>query len=96
MLTRAQRSQSQESQGSQENQSAKDGEEVEMSRALPNFGEFNASVEDVESYVERLESYFVVNKVVDDKEKVNIFITLVGPETYGLIKRLVVPLSHRR
>jgi hypothetical protein len=102
MFTRAQRSASKENPEEVTEHSDSQGESaskvesqvvVEMSRSLPSFSEFNASVEDVDSYVERLERYFVVNKIADDKEKVNIFITLVGPETYGLVKRLVSPVK---
>ncbi|XP_075167728.1 uncharacterized protein LOC142239858 [Haematobia irritans] len=45
---------------------------------------------DFEEYLERMEELFKINSV-DDKNKVALFLTLVGPETYKRIKSVVLP-----
>ncbi|KAJ8379205.1 hypothetical protein AAFF_G00223170 [Aldrovandia affinis] len=42
------------------------------------------------SYTERLEQYFIVNDVADDK-KVPALLSLIGPKTYGLLRDLTAP-----
>ncbi|GFU62909.1 uncharacterized protein TNCV_4591491 [Trichonephila clavipes] len=55
-----------------------------------NFESYDASVEDWSSYVERLESYFVVNGI-EDKMKVPDILSLMGATTYKLLKNLATP-----
>ncbi|GFW26713.1 uncharacterized protein K02A2.6 [Trichonephila clavipes] len=55
-----------------------------------NFESYDASVEDWSSYVERLESYFVVNGF-EDKMKVPAILSLMGATTYKLLKNLATP-----
>ncbi|GFX44478.1 LYR motif-containing protein 4 [Trichonephila clavipes] len=55
-----------------------------------NFESYDASVEDWSSYVERLESYFVVNGI-KDKMKVPAILSLMGATTYKLLKNLAAP-----
>ncbi|GFU64543.1 retrovirus-related Pol polyprotein from transposon 17.6 [Trichonephila clavipes] len=55
-----------------------------------NFESYDASVEDWSSYVERLESYFVVNGI-EDKMKVPAILSLMGATTYKLLKNLATP-----
>ncbi|GFW62884.1 integrase catalytic domain-containing protein [Trichonephila clavipes] len=55
-----------------------------------NFESYDASVEDWSSYVEHLESYFVVNGI-EDKMKVPAILGLMGATTYKLLKNLVTP-----
>lgn len=45
---------------------------------------------DFESYCERLEQLFLFNNVVEKKE-VALFITCLGPTTYGILKDLLCP-----
>ncbi|XP_055931978.1 uncharacterized protein K02A2.6-like [Argiope bruennichi] len=54
------------------------------------FESYDASVEDWSSYVERLESYFVVNGI-EDKMKVPAILSLMGATTYKLLKNLATP-----
>ncbi|KAF8791648.1 uncharacterized protein K02A2.6-like [Argiope bruennichi] len=54
------------------------------------FESYDASVEDWSSYVERLESYFVVNGI-EDKIKVPAILSLMGATTYKLLKNLATP-----
>ncbi|GFV49729.1 uncharacterized protein K02A2.6 [Trichonephila clavipes] len=55
-----------------------------------NFESYDASVEDWSSYVERLESYFVVNGI-EDKMKVPAILSLMGATTHKLLKNLATP-----
>ncbi|GFW73678.1 integrase catalytic domain-containing protein [Trichonephila clavipes] len=55
-----------------------------------NFESYDASVEDWSSYVERLESYFVVNGI-EDKIKVPAILSLMGATMYKLLKNLATP-----
>lgn len=47
------------------------------------------------SYRERFEFYFEANRIVSDAQKRAIFLTIVGDETYEIIRSLVTPLSPR-
>ncbi|XP_062589261.1 uncharacterized protein K02A2.6-like [Saccostrea cucullata] len=53
-------------------------------------GEFNESTESFANYVERLEQFFAANEVKDQK-KVAVFLSIIGPTTYGVLKNLVQP-----
>ncbi|GFV94021.1 uncharacterized protein K02A2.6 [Trichonephila clavipes] len=55
-----------------------------------NFESYVASVEDWSSYVERLESYFVVNGI-EVKMKVPSILSLIGATKYKLLKNLATP-----
>ncbi|XP_071944698.1 uncharacterized protein [Antedon mediterranea] len=52
--------------------------------------EFDSSLEAWDSYTERLDQYFVANKVDDDR-KVPALLALIGPKTYTLLKNLCSP-----
>lgn len=62
----------------------------EPTKMATKFQEFDQAREDFVSYTERLECYFTVNKV-QETDRVNFFVTLMGAETYSLLKRLVAP-----
>ncbi|CAL1280695.1 unnamed protein product [Larinioides sclopetarius] len=66
--------------------------ELAMRMGLSNisFESYDASVGDWSSYVERLESYFVVNGI-EDKMKVPAILSLMGATTYKLLKNLATP-----
>lgn len=51
---------------------------------------FDDSIESWSSYIERLEQYFAVNEVENDK-KVPALLTLLGGKTYGLLRNLTLP-----
>ncbi|XP_050509696.1 uncharacterized protein K02A2.6-like isoform X1 [Diabrotica virgifera virgifera] len=56
-----------------------------------NIEQFNETGgEDFNSYLERLEHLFIVNKV-DENMKISLFITLAGPMVYQTLKNLVAP-----
>ena len=56
-------------------------------------GTFDSARESWISYAERLEFYFLANKVTDDDTKKAVFITVVGTQTYTLLKSLLQPQS---
>ena len=52
---------------------------------------FNLTDGDFGEYYERLEQYFVANTIGDDGQKTAIFITVIGDETYSLLRSLLAP-----
>uniref|UniRef100_A0A2A4JNM5 Uncharacterized protein n=1 Tax=Heliothis virescens TaxID=7102 RepID=A0A2A4JNM5_HELVI len=51
---------------------------------------FNAEKQYFRDYSERMEQFFIVN-MVEDTMKVPMLTTLIGPETYNVLKNLVAP-----
>ena len=62
--------------------------------SVGSFKEFDSAVETWASYVERLDQYFVLNDVTNEK-KVAAILSLMGPQTYGLLKDIVFPTPPR-
>ena len=60
--------------------------EVTMSEKC--ISQFNSDEESWESYIERLEQYFVLHGTANDK-KVSALLTFMGPKTYLLLKDLL-------
>lgn len=56
-------------------------------------GEFDSTQEDWESYVERVNLYFVANDIDDAVKKRAVLLTVCGPKTYHVIRDLVAPNS---
>ena len=54
---------------------------------------FDATKESWTSYAERLSFYFTANGITDDAIKKAVFITVIGPSTYALLKSLLQPMS---
>ena len=52
--------------------------------------QFDIHDDEFGEYLERVEQYYVANDIVDDK-KVAVFITVVGKETYGVLRSLLAP-----
>uniref|UniRef100_A0A3Q1F3H9 Retrotransposon gag domain-containing protein n=1 Tax=Acanthochromis polyacanthus TaxID=80966 RepID=A0A3Q1F3H9_9TELE len=52
--------------------------------------EYNESKEDFDSYLERLEQWLLANDIEDEK-KVCVFLSVIGADTYKLLKNLVSP-----
>ena len=55
------------------------------------FGEFNPQREDWTSYTERLQEYFIANKIEDAAKKKAVLLSIVGAETYQLMRNLTAP-----
>ena len=53
-------------------------------------GEFREEKESFVCYLERLEQFLAANEVADDK-KVPVFLSVVGPTAYGVLKNLLQP-----
>ena len=56
-----------------------------------NINAFNLQDGDFNEYYERLEQYFVANKIDDAKQKTAISITVIGDEAYSLLRSLLAP-----
>ena len=56
------------------------------------FGEFNSQREDWTSYTERLQEYFIANEIEENaKKKAVLLLSIVGAETYQLMRNLTAP-----
>ncbi len=51
-------------------------------------GEFDRSCETFKCYSERIAQYFIANDIKDEK-KVAVFLSVMGSQTYGLLKNLL-------
>lgn len=58
---------------------------ITLTATYRNEGEFNESEESWTQYPERLEQYFLANKIEDDKQQRAILLSIYGSKTYGLI-----------
>ena len=62
---------------------------------MERFGEFNSQREDWMAYSERLEEYFMANDIESADKKKAILLSVVGAETYQLIRSLVAPAKPK-
>ena len=62
-----------------------------MAALIGKIGEFQQGQEEWTQYCERLEHYFAANGVVEEERKRSIFLTVVGPSSYKLVRSLVSP-----
>ena len=46
---------------------------------------------DITEYIERVDEYFIANDVDEERKKTAIFLTLIGQDTYKLLKNLLAP-----
>ena len=60
------------------------------------FGEFNPQREDWTSYTERLQEYFIANGLEDAAKKKAVLLSIVGAETYQLMRNLTAPAKTYR
>lgn len=61
---------------------------------MTTFGCINAYDSGTESwsqYTERLQQFFIANNIAEDDRQRAIFLTIIGPSTYGLLKSLLSP-----
>ena len=66
------------------------GFSIEVTMSEKCISQFNSDEESWESYIERLEQYFVLHGTAND-EKVSALLTFMGPKTYQLLKDLSSP-----
>ena len=54
---------------------------------------FDLKTDNITEYIERVEQYFIANDVTDEKKQTAIFLTVIGNETYSLLRNLLAPES---
>ena len=54
---------------------------------------FDLKTDNITKYIERVEQYFIENDVTDEKKQTAIFLTVIGNETYSLLRTLLAPES---
>ena len=50
---------------------------------------FDMKSDDWNEYVERLEQYFIANDIANPGKMVAVFLTVIGPDTYSLLRNLM-------
>ena len=55
--------------------------------------QFDIHDDEFGEYLERVEQYFVAHDIVDDNKKVAVFITVIGKETYGVLRSLLAQMK---
>ena len=68
----------------------KSRQRVEMAAHIGNIGAFDEKSEKFSDYADRFEAYVAANDIDDDK-KVNVFLAVIGPDAYKLLKNLCDP-----
>ena len=61
-------------------------------RVFGSVGEFDPTTDDISTYLERMQLYFAVNKVEDDR-KVPVLLTVIGAKAYSTLRSLLAPDS---
>ena len=54
---------------------------------------FNHGSDDICEYIERVDQYFFANDINDAKKKTAIFLTVIGSDTYSLLRNLIALVS---
>ena len=62
-----------------------------MATLLGKLEEFDKSKEEWTQYVERMNHFFAANDIKDAGKKKSVFLAVVGPTTYSLLRNLVAP-----
>ena len=60
---------------------------------LGSIASFDLKTNNITGYIERVEQYFIVDDVTDEKKQTAIFLTVIGNETYSLLRNLLAPES---
>ena len=60
---------------------------------LGRINSFDLKTDNITEYTERVEQYFIANDVTDEKKQTAIFLTVIGNETYNLLRNLLAPES---
>jgi len=61
-----------------------------MAAYIGSVGEFREGKEEWSQYAERLDHFILVNGIKDDQKK-DVFLAVIGPQAYKLLKSLIVP-----
>lgn len=62
-----------------------------MATLLGKLEEFDKSKEDWTQYAERMDHFFAANEITDAAKKKSVFLAVIGPTTYTLLRNLVSP-----
>ena len=54
---------------------------------------FDIKYVDWDEYIERIEQYLIANDIDDEHKKVAVFFTIIGAETYSLLRNLMAPIK---
>ena len=68
-----------------------DSDTTMATRVLGKVEEYNSKKEEWPQYVECLGHFFVANRIEDANKKWSVFLTVIGPQTYKLLRSLVHP-----
>ena len=60
---------------------------------LGSIASFDLKTNNITGYIERVEQYFIADDVTDEKKQTTIFLTVIGNETYSLLRNLLAPES---
>ena len=63
---------------------------VKMAALIGNIGAFDEKSEKFSDYADRFEAYVAANDI-DNEKKVNVFLAVIGPDAYKLLKNLCDP-----
>ena len=55
---------------------------------------FNHNSNDMSEYIERVDQYFYANDINDARKKTAIFLTVIGSDTYSLLRNFLAPISR--
>ena len=58
---------------------------------IGNIEHFDAKTDDWNEYIERVEQFYIANDITDDTKKVALLLTIIGSETYGLLRNILFP-----
>ena len=64
---------------------------VTVTSAVGKLTEFDPRNDSITAYVERVNLFFTANDVADGK-KVAVFLSVIGPKTYTLLRNLTTPV----
>ena len=62
-----------------------------MATLLGKLEEFDKSKEEWTQYIERMDHFFAANDITDAGKKKSVFLAVIGPTTYSLLRNLVSP-----
>lgn len=58
---------------------------------LPKLNKFDPNYDDITIYQRKLQDFFDENNMIENKKKTAIFLTVVGKETYSLLRQILAP-----
>ena len=64
-----------------------------MAAVLGKIEQFDAELEEWPQYVERLQFFFAANGIEDANKKRSVFLSVVGPSPFKLLRNLISPAN---